>query len=246
VDVVGIGIDALTTDETLELAAATVEERGFAQHVCVNAAKVVAIRRDPALHSIVERCEIVSADGQSVVWASRLLGRPLPERVNGTELMYRLFALAEERGWSVYVLGAKADVLEQALERMRTDHPALQIAGARDGYFADAEAGAVAAEIAAATPDLLFVAISSPRKERFLGEHGRALGVPFVMGVGGSIDIVAGVTRRAPKWMRNAGLEWLYRLVQEPRRLGRRYLVTNMQFTALVARELARRRRGRG
>lgn len=242
VDVLGIGIDALTTDETLARAAAVVEERGFAQHVCVNAAKVVAIRRDPALHSIVERCELVSADGQSVVWASRLLGRPLPERVNGTELMYRLLALAEERGWSVYVLGAKPDVLHRALDRLRADHPRLEIAGARNGYFSDAEADAVAAEIVSAKPDLLFVAISSPKKERFLGEHGRALGVPFVMGVGGSIDIVAGVTRRAPKWMRDAGLEWLYRLVQEPRRLGRRYLVTNAQFLGLLARELVRGR----
>jgi N-acetylglucosaminyldiphosphoundecaprenol N-acetyl-beta-D-mannosaminyltransferase len=243
VDVLGIGIDALTTDETVERAAAVVEERGYAQHVCVNAAKVVAIRRDPELHAIVERCEIVSADGQSVVWASRLLGRPLPERVNGTELMFSLFGVAEERGWSVYVLGATSEVLDRALAQIRADHPRLEIAGARDGYFPDEEAGAVADAIAAAKPDLLFVAISSPKKERFLGEHGRALGVPFVMGVGGSIDIVAGVTRRAPEWMRRAGLEWLFRLLQEPRRLGRRYLVTNAQFMGLLARELARGRR---
>ncbi len=208
----------------------------------MNAAKLVALRGDPRLRAIVEECEVVSADGQPVVWASKLLGDPLPERVNGTDLMHRLFAESERRGYGVFVLGAKQEVLDQAVANLRAAHPALRIAGARNGWFPDSESAAVAAEIAAAKPDILFVAISSPRKEIFLAEHGRTLGVPLIMGVGGSIDIVAGVTRRAPRWMRSAGLEWLFRLAQEPRRLGRRYVVTNAQFIGIAGKEIALRR----
>jgi N-acetylglucosaminyldiphosphoundecaprenol N-acetyl-beta-D-mannosaminyltransferase len=241
-DVLGCPVDRLTADETLAAIEEVVETGGFAQHVCVNAAKLVALRRDRRLREIVEGCELVSADGMAIVWASRLLGDPLPERVNGTDLMLRLLGVAERRGWSVYVLGAKPDVLERALARIRAAHPGLRIAGARDGYFADEESAAVAEAVREAAPDLLFVAMSSPGKEVWLAGHGRGLGVPLVMGVGGSIDIVAGVTRRAPRWMQAAGLEWLFRLAQEPRRLGRRYLVTNAQFLGLLGRELLRRR----
>jgi N-acetylglucosaminyldiphosphoundecaprenol N-acetyl-beta-D-mannosaminyltransferase len=241
-DVLGCPVDRLTADETLAAIEEVVETGGFAQHVCVNAAKLVALRRDRRLREIVEGCELVSADGMAIVWASRLLGDPLPERVNGTDLMLRLLDVAERRGWSVYVLGAKPDVLERALARIRAAHPRLGIAGARDGYFSDEESAAVAEAVREAAPDLLFVAMSSPRKEVWLAGHGRGLGVPLVMGVGGSIDIVAGVTRRAPRWMQAAGLEWLFRLAQEPRRLGRRYLVTNAQFLGLLGRELLRRR----
>jgi N-acetylglucosaminyldiphosphoundecaprenol N-acetyl-beta-D-mannosaminyltransferase len=241
-DVLGCPVDRLTADETLAAIEEVVETGGFAQHVCVNAAKLVALRRDRRLREIVEGCELVSADGMAIVWASRLLGDPLPERVNGTDLMLRLLGVAERRGWSVYVLGAKPDVLERALARIRAAHPGLRIAGARDGYFSDEESAAVAEAVREAAPDLLFVAMSSPGKEVWLAGHGRGLGVPLVMGVGGSIDIVAGVTRRAPRWMQAAGLEWLFRLAQEPRRLGRRYVVTNAQFLGLLGRELLRRR----
>jgi N-acetylglucosaminyldiphosphoundecaprenol N-acetyl-beta-D-mannosaminyltransferase len=241
-NVLGVGVDRLTTDETVARCEQAIDERRLIQHVCVNAAKVVALRHDDRLRRIVEECEIVSADGQPVVWASRLLGDPLPERVNGTELMYRLFALAEKRGFGVFILGARQEVLDRAVATLRADYPGLRIAGARNGWFPDEEGAEVAREIAAAKPDILFVAISSPRKEYFLAEHGRTLEVPLIMGVGGSIDIVAGVTRRAPRWMRSAGLEWLFRLVQEPRRLAHRYFVTNTQFIGLVGKETVRRR----
>jgi N-acetylglucosaminyldiphosphoundecaprenol N-acetyl-beta-D-mannosaminyltransferase len=171
-----------------------------------------------------------------------MLGDPLPERVNGTELMFRLLALAERRGYPVYVLGAKQEVLERAIARLREDHPALRVAGYRNGYFRDEESEEVAEEIRASDAKLLFVAMSSPRKEYWLADHGRRAGVPFVMGVGGSIDIVAGITRRAPDWMQRAGLEWLFRLSQEPRRLGGRYVRTNAAFLRMLGAELARKR----
>ncbi len=190
------------------------------------------------MREIVGGCELVSADGQSVVWASRLLRDPLPERVAGIDLMHALLGLAAENGYRVFFLGARAEVLERAIERLREQHPQLAIAGARDGYFSAEEETEVCDEIRASRADILFVAMTSPRKEYFLGEHGESLGAPFVMGVGGSIDVVAGVTRRAPLLWQRLGLEWLFRLLQEPRRMFRRYAVTNARFALLLGRAL--------
>ena len=209
--------------------------------MAINAAKLVAMHDDPKLCGIVDGCGLVSADGQSVVWASRLLGDPLPERVAGIDLMDALLGLAERRGYHVYFLGARSDVLGRALERLRERFPRLEVAGARDGYFADDEAHEVCAAIRSSRPDILFVAMSSPRKEYFLGEYGPALGAPFVMGVGGSIDVIAGITRRAPVAWQRLGLEWLFRLLQEPRRMFRRYAVTNARFLGLIGRGLLTR-----
>jgi N-acetylglucosaminyldiphosphoundecaprenol N-acetyl-beta-D-mannosaminyltransferase len=230
-------------DQTVRLCEELIEAGEPVQHVAVNVAKIVALRDDPRLAEIVERCEVVSVDGQPLVWASRLLRDPLPERVAGIDLMHRLLALAEERGYRVFVLGARQDVLETAVARLRERHPRLDVAGYHHGYFSDAEEDEVCDAIRAAAPHILLVAMSSPRKEEWLSRHAERLGVPFSMGVGGSIDVVAGVTRRAPRWMQRAGLEWFYRFAQEPLRLGPRYLRTNGRFAALLARELLARRR---
>ncbi len=244
-DILGCSIDRLDLPETLAAIERVIATRRYTQHMAINAAKLVTMHDDPKLCEIVDGCGLVSADGQSVVWASRLLGDPLPERVAGIDLMDALLALAEHRGYRIYFLGARPDVLARAVERLREKHPRLEVAGARDGYFADDEAPAVCAEIRASRPDVLFVAMSSPRKEYFLGEHGPVLGAPFVMGVGGSIDVIAGVTRRAPVVWQRLGLEWLFRLLQEPRRMFRRYAVTNARFVGLVGRALLTREGGR-
>lgn len=234
--VLGCAIDRLDMTETVARCEQIVERGEFAQQVSINAAKLVAMRDDPALQAAIEKCELANADGQSVVWASRLLGDPLPERVAGIDLMLQLFALAERRGYPIYILGARGDVLETAVRSLGERFPGLRIAGYRDGYFDESESPEVVAEIAASGARLLFVAISSPRKERWLDEHGAQLGVAFAMGVGGSIDVVAGITRRAPAGWQRLGFEWLYRLLQEPRRMLRRYLVSNLRFSLLVAR----------
>jgi N-acetylglucosaminyldiphosphoundecaprenol N-acetyl-beta-D-mannosaminyltransferase len=233
--VLGCAIDRMDLDGTLAEVERVISSRQFTQHMSVNTAKLVTMQDDPKLREIVEGCGLINADGQGVVWASRLLGDPLPERVAGIDLMNALIRLAERKGYRVYFLGARAAVLEQALERLRELCPALLVAGARDGYFADDEQGEVAADIRASRPDIVFLAMSSPRKEYFLGEHGPSLGAPFVMGVGGSIDVLAGVTRRAPVLWQRLGLEWLFRLLQEPRRMFRRYAVTNARFAYMVA-----------
>jgi N-acetylglucosaminyldiphosphoundecaprenol N-acetyl-beta-D-mannosaminyltransferase len=230
----GCGIDRLDLAGTLTVIESAIAARRYTQHMAINAAKIVAMRDDRKLSEIVDNCELVSADGQSVVWASKLLGDPLPERVAGVDLMVALLELAERRGYGVFFLGARPEVLARALERLRERYPRLDVAGARDGYYQDVEAPDVCNDIRTSGADVLFVAMSSPRKEYFLGEHGPNLGVPFVMGVGGSIDVIAGLTRRAPALWQRLGLEWLFRLLQEPRRMFRRYAVTNTRFIGLV------------
>ena len=243
--VLGADVDRLDLRETVARCRELVESGGPAQHVCVNAAKLVAMQGDERLRQIVAGCDVVSADGQSVVWAARLLRERLPERVAGIDLMHELLALAERESWSVFFLGARPEVLERAVRRIRGRYPRLSVAGARHGYFAADEEPELCEAIRAARPELLFVAMSSPRKEYWLGEHAKSLGVPFSMGVGGALDVEAGVARRAPRWMQRSGLEWLFRLLQDPRRLLRRYLVGNARFAALLLRELAARRAGR-
>ena len=233
-EILGCQIDRLSMAETLAAVERIIASGRYTQHMAINAAKLVAMQDDPKLCEIIDGCGLVNADGQSVVWASRLLGDPLPERVAGIDLMYALLDLADRRGYRVYFLGARAEVLERALERLRESYPGLKVAGARDGYFTDDEATEVCDVIRASHADVLFVAMSSPRKEYFLGEYGSDLGAPFVMGVGGSVDVIAGVTRRAPAVWQRLGLEWLFRLLQEPRRMVRRYAVTNTRFIALV------------
>jgi N-acetylglucosaminyldiphosphoundecaprenol N-acetyl-beta-D-mannosaminyltransferase len=242
--VLGCEIDRLDMDATVERCAEIIEAGVPTQHVAINVAKVVALRDDPKLRDVVERCDLVSVDGQPIVWASRLLGDPLPERVAGIDLMFRLLELAEERGYRVYVLGAKQEVLETAIARLGERYPRLAVAGYHHGYFTEDESAEICELVRASEPHMLFVAMSSPRKEFWLAEHARDLGVPFSMGVGGSIDVVAGLTKRAPRWMQRTGLEWFYRFIQEPRRLGPRYLRTNARFAALLARSVVSRRRG--
>ena len=242
VSVLGCPIDPLDMSETVARCAAIVEARAYAQHMAVNVAKLVACRDDATLRSAVENSAIVNADGQGVVLAARLLGTRLPERVAGIDLMDALMARAAESGWRVFVLGARDEVLERAAAVLRERHPGLILAGMRNGYFTAEETPQVCEQIRAAAPDVLFVAMGTPHKELFLAEHGPSLGVPLVMGVGGAIDVVAGVTRRAPVIWQRVGLEWLYRMLQEPRRMFRRYAVTNARFAALLGRALVLKR----
>jgi len=241
VRILGCEIDRLDMAGTLEHCRAVIRDRRYTQHVAINAAKLVTLRRQPELREVIERCHLVNADGQSIVWASRLLRDPLPERVAGVDLMQELLAMAETSGYRVFILGARQEVLQTAIHRLHRRHPELALAGSHHGYFAEEESPDIAAKVRAARADILFVAMSSPRKEQWLGRFGESLGVPLVMGVGGAIDILAGITRRAPRLWQRAGLEWLYRLLQEPRRMFRRYLTTNLRFSVLIAREIAAR-----
>ena len=169
-----------------------------------------------------------------------MLGHPLPERVAGIDLFERLLELAHRDGWSVYLLGAKAEVLQKLEEKIQERFPGLKIAGRRDGYFNDTDSPEVAAAIRESKADMLFLGMSSPKKEVFVGKFGKTLGVPILHGVGGSFDVFSGLTKRAPLAWQRVGMEWAYRLLQEPRRMWRRYLTTNLGFIAMTAGELFR------
>jgi N-acetylglucosaminyldiphosphoundecaprenol N-acetyl-beta-D-mannosaminyltransferase len=238
----GMWVDPLTIDETVARCVKAVEERSPMTIGVVNAAKIVRLRKDQRLREAVLGCDLVLADGQSVVWASGLLRQPLPERVAGIDLMLALLPEAERRGDRVYFLGAKQDVLDRMLEELERRFPDLRVAGSRHGYFSSAEAPGIADEIREAGTDLLFIGVSSPMKELFVRDWSPRTGAQVTHGVGGTFDVLAGEVRRAPIWWQRHGLEWLYRVLQEPRRLGPRYFTTNFAFVVLVARATIRER----
>jgi N-acetylglucosaminyldiphosphoundecaprenol N-acetyl-beta-D-mannosaminyltransferase len=210
--------------------------------VLVNAAKIVRARSDHELAHIIRTADMVGADGMPIVWASRLLSQSLPGRVNGTDLMYRLLELADQKRYRIFFLGSTSDLIVKAVDQVRILYPGVQVAGFRNGYFASAEEErAVVRKIAEANADILLVGISTPIKEKWVRRYIHELNVSVVHGVGGSFDILAGFVRRAPIWMQSIGLEWLYRLLQEPRRLWRRYLYTNTAYIVLVVRAVVQK-----
>jgi len=210
--------------------------------VTANASHLCLMRRDAELRHACQSADMAVADGMSVVWALRLLGRPVPERVAGIDLMHRLLSAGGAAGLRVYFLGARQDVLDAVVAWCGREHPSLVVAGARNGYFAPADHAAIVDDIRASRPDLLFVGMPTPFKDVFCERHRERLDVPVVVGVGGSFDVVAGVVARAPRLMQMAGLEWAWRLLMEPRKLWKRYLTTNTEFIWLVMRELVRGR----
>ena len=237
----GCPVDALTMAETVRRVEEIVQASEPVQHCALNAAGVVALRDDARLLDIVRECGLVSADGQALVWASHLLGQPVPERVAGPDLFLALIGLAEARGWPVYLMGATPQVLEKTCVVLSERHPKLRIAGCQDGYFSDDESDVIAEDIRGSGARMLFVAMPTPKKEYWISEHLSSLGVPFCMGVGGTYDIVSGVVRRAPTWVQRAGLEWAYRLYREPSRMWRRYVIGNTRFIGIVMGAMLRR-----
>jgi N-acetylglucosaminyldiphosphoundecaprenol N-acetyl-beta-D-mannosaminyltransferase len=211
--------------------------------VTANAAVLVALRKDAALARACRAGDLVVADGVPVVWASRLAGRPLPGRVAGVDLMARLLEAGSDHRLKAFFLGAREEVVRALVALCATRWPGLVVAGWRNGYFGPAQEAELVEDIRRSGADMLFVGMPTPFKEIWCERHRDALGVPLVMGVGGSFDVLAGFIRRAPRWMQGAGLEWLWRLAMEPRRLWRRYLVTNALFVGGVLREALRRRR---
>ena len=234
----GVTVHAVTLERALEICADAVQRDGLLRIGVLNAAKVVKLRRRPDLREALLACDLMLADGVAVVWASRLLGRPLPERVAGIDLFTNLLGAAGERGESVFILGAKQEVLDRVLEIIQERYPDVTVAGARHGYFSDEDEAAIAESIREAGADYLFLGMTTPKKEQFIGRWGAMMGVKVCHGVGGSLDVMAGKVKRAPDHWQKLGLEWLYRVCQEPRRLWKRYLVTNTLFLGLLVREL--------
>jgi N-acetylglucosaminyldiphosphoundecaprenol N-acetyl-beta-D-mannosaminyltransferase len=236
----GLPVHALTMGEVIQLCERTIDSRKQLMIGVVNAAKIVNMKRMPALAEAVLQSNLVLADGMAVVWASHLLGQPLPERVTGIDLFEELLKLANQRGYSVYLLGASLEVVGRVSSHIASKYPNVRLAGVRDGYFKDSQAEEIAQEIRIGQPDMVFLGMTSPKKEMFLAQWGEFIAVPICHGVGGSFDVIAGKVKRAPESWQKSGLEWFYRVVQEPRRMWRRYLVTNMVFLGMLLRELLR------
>jgi N-acetylglucosaminyldiphosphoundecaprenol N-acetyl-beta-D-mannosaminyltransferase len=237
VTVCGIPVDDLSEDEAVAAIDRLIAS-GAAQYMTVvNAAKIVAAIRDEELRQAILESSLVTADGMSVVWASRLLGAGLRGRVTGIDMFERLVEHAAGRGLRVYLLGAREQSVRGTAERLIARHPSLIVAGWRDGYFAPNESETIAREISECRADILFVARGTPAQEKWIRAYIKATGVRFALGVGGSFDHVSGRARRAPVFLQRAGLEWLYRLAREPRRLWRRYLIGNTAFMWLVAKQ---------
>lgn len=237
VRICGIPVDALTMEQTIAIIERAIQEKTPVHHVVVNAAKMVNAQKDEELKKSIVDCDIINADGKSIVWASRILNCALPERVAGIDLMQNLVALAAQKNYKVFLLGAEEDVVSKVVETYTAAYGTQLIAGYRNGYFHKEEEEELALQIANSKADMLFVALTSPKKEIFLNKYKHLLQVPFIMGVGGSFDVIAGKTKRAPLWMQNAGMEWFYRVLQEPKRMWKRYLFGNSEFLYLVVKE---------
>ena len=232
----GVKINAITISETLELIDRRLSLRQFTQHAVINVAKVVNMQSDIKLRDSVINCDVINVDGMGCVWGGRLLGFDIPERVAGVDLFIRLIELSERKNYSVFFLGAMPDVLDATVKFIKLKHPDLNISGSHHGFFWDNEE-AVVKKIRESGAKLLFVAITSPQKENFINKWKDDLGVDFVMGVGGTFDVVSGKVKRAPVWMQEIGMEWVYRIIQEPRRMWKRYLITNSKYIWLLFKE---------
>jgi N-acetylglucosaminyldiphosphoundecaprenol N-acetyl-beta-D-mannosaminyltransferase len=212
--------------------------------ITINASHMCMMRRDQELAAACLAGDFIVADGMSVVWALRASGQPAPERVAGIDLMDQLLIAGGKQGLSAYFLGARREVVSAMAELCRTRYPGLVVAGFRDGYFGPDDHPAIVEEIRASNATMLFVGMPSPFKETWVERHRDRLNVPVIIGVGGSFDVLAGFIRRAPRMFQSLGMEWLWRLLMEPRKLWKRYLTTNSEFIWLAGREIAARRLG--
>jgi len=247
VPICGIPVDVCSTAQVIERAIAHAEGGdGPLTILSCNVDMIAKAHRDPAFRAALAGGDVVTADGMPVVWLGRILGAPLPERVAGSDLVPRISAACARRGLSVFLFGAAPGVAEAAAARLQADNPGLRVAGTFSpplGFEGDPAAlEAALAQVRAARPHVLFVALSAPRQERFIRAHARDLGAKVILGIGGSLDMLAGRVRRAPPFFQRSGLEWAWRLAQEPRRLARRYLVEDLVFARLAAAEIWRRR----
>ncbi|HAU31246.1 MAG: Glycosyl transferase, WecB/TagA/CpsF family [Desulfotomaculum sp. 46_80] len=219
VNILDAWIDALSIDEIENRISHFVSESGPHQIVTLNPEILYRAQKEPALLRMINCASLVTADGVGVVWASRVARCPVPERVTGIDLMLRLTARCEREGWSIYLLGGKPGVAGAAASRLIRQYPQLKIAGTHHGYFDSKDK--VVQKIKESRPQILFVGMGAPGQDYFIHENLSTLGVPVGMGVGGSFDVIAGRVTRAPVWVQKLHLEWLYRFIKEPSRIGR-------------------------
>jgi len=238
IDILGIKIDNIQQSDVFGIVNAAVSNNEQIHLEGVNASKIVDMQEDQALRDSVNNSNLITADGQSVIWASKILGQPLKGRLAGIDLMYKLVDMAHKKGYKIFLFGAKEEVVKKVIDIYSETYGSEIIAGYRNGYFKKEDEPQIAKQIADSGAHMLFVGITSPIKENFLHENKETLqNVNLIMGVGGSFDVISGKVKRAPIWMQKTGLEWFYRVLQEPKRMWKRYLVGNSKFIWLVLKE---------
>lgn len=222
VDILGVKVSSLTRRQAVETIAGFIgKSAGSHQVVTANAELIYRAWHDPELLQVINRASLVTADGSGVLWAARRLGTPLPERVTGIDLTLDLVEEAVRCGWRLFFYGGLPGVANEAAARLAREYPGLQVAGTAHGYLEAAAEEAMLDDLRRLRPHLLLVGLGMPRQEFWLGRHLAGLQVPVGLGVGGTLDVLAGRARRAPAWVQRVGLEWAYRLVREPSRWRR-------------------------
>lgn len=234
VTILGLRVDCVSQDEALEMIDSFVQEQTPRQVVTADASMVVIARQDPELRAIVDRAALVTPDGWGILWAARLFRTPIPWKVSGVDLAARLCERSPAKGYRIFFFGAGPGVAEKAAFKMARHYPGAQIVGVRDGYFTREQEPEIAAEIKAAAPDIVLVALGIPKQEKWIDRHKAAIGAPVFIGVGGTFDVFSGRVKRAPVWMQNRGWEWLYRLWKNPRKIAK--VKTLPQFVLLALR----------
>lgn len=240
IDVLGVSFDDLTMDEAVEIALGFMQERRACYACTPNPEIVMAAKGDASLRAALSGAELVLADGVGITKAAAMLGTPLKSRVPGIDFASNVISRLAQRGGSVYLLGAKPLVAEAAAEKLKQTYPGIVIAGTNDGYFTDD--APVIEKINAASPDFLMVCLGSPKQELWMSANAGRLSCGLMAGLGGSLDVLAGNVQRAPETWRRLGLEWLYRVIKEPKRLGR--VMKLPAFVLEAAAEGRRRRHG--
>ena len=240
VALLGVGIDNVSMEQALARIAESIAARSFSYAVTPNVDHVMQLQTDRELRAVYAGADLVLVDGVPLVWASRILGTPLKERINGTDLFEQTCEAAAEHGYSVFLLGGNPGTAVNAANRLKGRYPDLKIAGCfcpPMGFQIDpAQNRAIQDRIRESSADILFVGLGAPKQEKWIYKYARGSGVAFAAGIGISFSLVAGEIRRAPFWMQRRGLEWFWRLIAEPQRLWKRYLVEDMPFISLVFR----------
>jgi N-acetylglucosaminyldiphosphoundecaprenol N-acetyl-beta-D-mannosaminyltransferase len=234
----GVKVHALSQNEALLNVDTAIKNKESLHVGMLNAAKLVNMKRNPSLGEDVRSSSMILADGFSIFLASKILNKKLPERVAGIDLMHGILKRGNKEGYRVFCLGATPEISSITVSEIKRLYPGVVVVGAQDGYFSEQEEASVAQKISDSKPDVLFVAITSPKKEKFMARWNKVMRVPVVHGVGGSFDVLAGKVQRAPILWQKFGMEWLYRVVQEPGRLWKRYLDTNTLFMVMLIKEI--------
>lgn len=237
VRIFGVSISKLDMEDSVRVLAEAVASRKPHQVITANPIMIMTALDDPSYMKMMKQAEFIVPDGAGAVWAARYIGEPVAERVPGIDLMHRLFEAGEEHGWRAFLLGADADTIKEAYERLRVQYPRMKFVGYHDGYFGPEQDQEIIAKIKAAEPDMLFIGRSVSTQEPWIGQYKHELRIPVMMGVGGSFDVIAGKVPRAPLVFQKLGLEWLYRLLREPSRWRRMLALPKFAWKVIINRK---------